>query len=62
LDNLLKVENNQFMIAANLGILGIDYKRCNAPSPELLYKIKDSRIVVFNEFGNVQINVECFKT
>ena len=42
-------------------LLNIDYKRCSVSTPEL-FKIKDSRIVIFNEFGNVHINIEAFKT
>jgi len=42
-------------------LLSIDYKRCSVSTPEL-FKIKDSRIVIFNEFGNVHINIEAFKT
>src|SRR5579875_330505 len=61
LNNLLYVKNNQFLTSANPGILSIDYKRCSVPTPEL-FKIKDSRIVVLNEFGNVHVNVEAFKT
>src|SRR5579875_4187915 len=54
-------KNNQFMTSANPGLLSIDYKRAGVPTSEL-FKIKDSRIVIFNEFGNVHINIEAFKT
>src|SRR5579875_3017605 len=71
IENILKCKNGEIFIdeledkkdklitSVSSQILSVDYKRCNAPSPEL-YTVKDSRIAVFNEF-NVNVNIECFK-
>jgi P4 family phage/plasmid primase-like protien len=58
---LFEHEDNDFISSINPDIISQNFKRSNAPTPEL-YKVKNARIAIVNEFGHTNINEDLFKT